>query len=540
MENMRRRYGLFVAIVSAIIVPIVFLGIIGNNDGKPSSLSLLNSGIQNQNVTTQQIDDTFLRGAVDANSVGKQVSEKIKRHLCGTSLFAESTEFIQEYQIPFACAQPVGIAVDSQDLVWVAATWTGHLLVFDPTSERFVKFIEIPNWKTKFDFGSMVWGMEFDGSGNLWFADQVNNAIWRYFVEPERFEMYKVPTAGSYPSQIDFDSRGRVWFSEIFGKRLGVVDPDLAEDNSTKGITEYVIPEADFETMGPVTLSSKNNNTVWFTTITFPEGGKIARFNMDSKEFAFYELPKEAGVPVGIVVDKDSRLWVNDHASNLFFMFDPASEDFAKYSTSLPTSRENTTTLPYWNLIRDNRVWFNEHEGNAIAYLDIENLTLVEYQIPTKGEVWGNTSNPLKFDLDSRGSAWFTEWTENKIGMLDSEKSGNLPLWLSVSKDTVELDTVSLKGDELEILVHSNRSELDKPVRMTIASSISHSGRLWNFTGDFSENEFNFVKGRDNATHAINLSLKPSKELEPGNYTLTIGARYDSVTYNKIVNLQVR
>ena len=538
---MRRRYGLFVAIVSAIIVPIVLLGIIGNNDGKPSFLSLLNSGgIQNQNDTTQQIDDTFLRGAVDANSVGKQVSEKIKRHLCGSSLFAESTEFIQEYQIPFACAQPVGIAVDSQDLVWVAATWTGHLLVFDPTSERFVKFIEIPNWKTKFDFGSMVWGMEFDGTGNLWFADQVNNAIWRYFVEQERFEMYKVPTAGSYPSQIDFDSRGRVWFSEIFGKRLGVVDPDLAEDNSTKGITEYAIPEADFETMGPVTLSSKNNNTVWFTTITFPEGGKIARFDMDSKEFAFYELPKEAGVPVGIVEDKDSRLWVNDHASNLFFMFDPASEDFAKYSTSLPTSRENTTTLPYWNLIRDNRVWFNEHEGNAIAYFDIENLTLVEYQIPTKGEVWGNTSNPLKFDLDSRGSAWFTEWTENKIGMLDSEKSGKLPLWLSVSKDTVELDTISLKGDELEILVHSNGSELDKPVRMTIASSISHSGILWNLTGDFSENEFNFVKGRDNATHAINLSLKPSKELEPGNYTLTIGARYDSVTYNKIVNLQVK
>ncbi len=63
----------------------------------------------------------------------------------------------------------------------------------------------------------MVWGMEFDNSGNLWFTDQVNNAIWRYFVDEERFGMYKVPTAGSYPSQIDFDSRGRVWFSEILG-----------------------------------------------------------------------------------------------------------------------------------------------------------------------------------------------------------------------------------------------------------------------------------------------------------------------------------
>jgi virginiamycin B lyase len=533
------KYGLLVAIVSVIIIPIIFFGIIGNNDGK-FFLPMLNN--PNQKESTRQIeDDTFLRGAVDVNSEGKQISEKNMRHLCGSSLLPKSTEFIQEYQIPFVCAQPVGIAIDSQDKVWVAATWTGHLLVFDPVSKSFAEFIQIPGWKTKFQFGSMVWGIEFDKNGDLWFSDQVNNAIWRYFVKEERFEMYEVPTGGSYPSQIDFDSQGRVWFSEIFGKKLGVLDPALAENNSTKGITEYEINQVDFETMGPLTVSSNNNNTVWFTTVTFPEGGKIARFDMDSKEFAFYELPKEAGVPVGIVEDKDSRLWVNDHASNLFFMFDPAKQDFAKYSTSLPTSRENTTTLPYWNMIMGDRLWFNEHEGNAIAYFDIDNSTLVEYQIPTRGEVWGNTSNPLKFDLDSRGSAWFTEWTENKIGVLDSEKSGNVPLWLSVSKDTVKLDTASLKSDELEILVHSNRSELDKPVKMTIASSISHSGRLWNFTGDFSENEYYFVKGRsEDPTHAISLSLQPSKELKPGNYTLTIGARYDNMTYNKIVNLQVK
>jgi hypothetical protein len=45
---------------------------------------------------------------------------------------------------------------------------------------------------------------------------------------------------------------------------------------------------------------------------------------------------------------------------------------------------------------------------------------------------------------------------------------GKFPLWLSVSKDTVKLDPASLKGDEWEILVHSNVNELDKPVKMTI------------------------------------------------------------------------
>jgi hypothetical protein len=107
-------------------------------------------------------------------------------------------------------------------------------------------------------------------------------------------------------------------------------------------------------------------------------------------------------------------------------------------------------------------------------------------------------------------------------------KSWGNSLYGSVSKDTVKLDPASLK-------------ELDKPVKMTIASSVSHSGRLWNFISDFSEDEFYFVKGRgEDLTHATILSLQPSKELEPGNYTLTIGARYDNMTYNKIVNLQVK
>lgn len=114
--------------------------------------------------------------------------------------------------------------------------------------------------------------------------------------------------------------------------------------------------------------------------------------------------------------------------------FDPKTSQITKYSTSFPTSRNDTTTLPYWNIAEYNKIWFNEHEGNAIAYFDTDNSTLVEYQIPTRGVLWGNTSNPLKFALDERGSVWFTEWSENKFGVLQSSEITDLPLWLTVSK----------------------------------------------------------------------------------------------------------
>jgi hypothetical protein len=82
----------------------------------------------------------------------------------------------------------------------------GHLIVFNLKNNYFSEFIEIPNWKTKGIFGSMVGEMNFDKYGNLGFTDQVNNAVWRYFVSQKKFEMYKVPTIRAYPAFIELDS----------------------------------------------------------------------------------------------------------------------------------------------------------------------------------------------------------------------------------------------------------------------------------------------------------------------------------------------
>ncbi len=106
--------------------------------------------------------------------------------MCGSS-FEKISDYTVEYSVPYPCSQPVGIAIDKNDSAWIAAAWMGHLIVFDPKKDYFSKFIEIPNWKTKGIFGSMVWGMDFDKFGNLWFTDQVNNAIWRYFVSEKKF-----------------------------------------------------------------------------------------------------------------------------------------------------------------------------------------------------------------------------------------------------------------------------------------------------------------------------------------------------------------
>jgi virginiamycin B lyase len=517
-----------------------------------------NSLSPNSNNDVTDPKDYYLRGEAALNDTaygeGKQLSVKNERYLCGTP-FPSSTHYMEEYHIPLTCSQPVGITVDRNNKIWFVATWSGYLVAFDPDLLQFVDFIEIPNWKTKGTFGSMVWGIEFDKEGNLWFTDQVNDAIWRYFVSEKRFEMYKVPAIGGYPQGITFDSQGKVWFSEIFGKRIGVLDPDKVVDNTTQGIVEYPFNEIKYE--GPVLISKNYNDTIWFTAVTYPEGGNVVSFNTTNENFTVYDLPEGSGVPIGVAEDNDGILWINDHATNLFFKFDPKTSQITKYSTSLPTSRNDTTTLPYWNIAKDNKIWFNEHEGNAIAYFDTENSTLIEYQIPTRGILWGNTSNPLKFTIDKEGSVWFTEWSENKIGVLHSSKITDLPLWLTVSKNRITLDTSSGKGEKLGIHIYPNSTFFreqkeniqvtpEDQIKITTATSITPSGKLWNITTTL-DNDSVHLDNRsiglnmnyDNSPFPIEMEVKPIKGLVPGNYTLTVGARYGSISYSKIIDLVV-
>jgi streptogramin lyase len=158
--------------------------------------------------------------------------------------------------------------------------------------------------------------------------------------------MYMVPTTGSYPQGLSIDDKGMVWFSEIFGKRIGVLDPSKVIDNTTRGITEFALEDIEFETLGPGLIRNSYNNTIWFTAVTYPEGGNVVGFDVINKNFTVFDLPEGTGVPVGIAEDEDGVLWINDHATNLFFRFDPKTSIVKKIR---PLLLQVEMTLPLFH-----------------------------------------------------------------------------------------------------------------------------------------------------------------------------------------------
>lgn len=77
----------------------------------------------------------------------------------------------------------------------------------------------------------------------------------------------------------------------------------------------------------------------------------------------------------------------------------------------------------------------------------------------------------------------------------DSDKAKNLPLWISVPANSTSINLDKEKdrdGKSIKIFVYPNRSNLDveikgEPVQMTVAGTISYTGKLWNLTGQFSK-----------------------------------------------------
>lgn len=105
------------------------------------------------------------------------------------------------------------------------------------------------------DVGRFVTGMAFDRQGNLWLAAPEKNAIVKLASGEGTF--YPVPTANAFPHRVFVDPRGRIWFTEWNGHRIGVLSRSGA-------IKEYALPA---EEESPLTLAFAGDGTVWFSAL---------------------------------------------------------------------------------------------------------------------------------------------------------------------------------------------------------------------------------------------------------------------------------
>ncbi|HEU5446659.1 MAG TPA: hypothetical protein VFU67_05905 [Nitrososphaeraceae archaeon] len=490
------------------------------------------------------------------NASKNQAILRFQTQFCGMNSTQHSNSFISEYSLPQKCEMPLGILADN-DSIWYVSSKLGHLgklNIKDNNSQEFT----IPVWdsRSKPTDISQTWDVKSDSKGNIWFTDEKQNGIWRYAQDSNSFSFFPVPERPSgfgtiYPVSIVFND-DEIYFAGIRSKSLWFANVSDLKNNSSEGISNISLPLSSFKGIDPDLVSTgsieidRDRNVLWISMLAFGVKGQLFKFDLSSRTFTPFDLPQHLDSPVGISIDEEGNPWITDHGTSIFFMVNSTDGKVTEFSTS-PLSRISANipkefgyTLPYWiKMDTTGNLWFNEHVGNKIARFNTTDGTLVEYWIPTQNNLWApcapnesscGISNALQFSIGKNNQIWFSEWTENKLGMLNGSK---LPSFVVGTSSPAEYNVK--RGETVEIpLSISAKDKVN--LKMIASSTFTSTGNFGNSSNSFSQDSFSMNPGE---TKNVTFLVTPSDELAKGDYTIMIGAENEEISYLDSIKVHI-
>ena len=467
---------------------------------------------------------------------------------------AKSNTYVTEYKIPTLCTQPLAIKVTPDGNVWFVESNTGNIAKFNPLSEQFTEF-ENQYWPE--NGRTMSWGMDYSPDGKLWYTDGAYDSIWKFDTILETYSgaAYPASVSGSLPQKLEIDG-SNVFVNDFTGGKITIFDLAQSMDDVTYTSILNPIPQAF---TGDITIDSENN--LWYTNWVVDSTGFLVKLNLEDYQnevsiddtettleeyIEVFDFPNDLNTANGLSVDQNGDVWIVDTSSSFFFRFNPITEEFTKYVTTVPplSTYGNATGVikspvsrPYW-IDTDNfgNLVFNEQTSNQIAVLDVQKESLVEYMIPSKNPNWADCdlesnlncgiSQIFGFDVID-GAVWFTEWAENNIGVVDITKS--LPFKIDTDKELLILK----KGESGQITLTITYENISDSINSEIKTSHTASTTT-NFTDLLISSSRDTVQGN---SEDVTLTIHASQTSLAGNYKALLGIGNNEVTISQYVDV---
>ena len=460
-----------------------------------------------------------------------------ERDIHNESVMAFDTPYIKEYSLPNGTG-PNAILVDNSGMVWTVGSTLHMLFKFDPKKELVYSYpIQARSMDREPDRPLMSWTMLQDKDGFIWFSRLGENKIWRFDPISEKFIAFH-SSAGAFQMKLDNDT-GKIWFVTLAGNTVGVIQKDAKSD-------QYKITEFDVKNdNSPTSLFVKNNHG-WITQFkindTRKSAGEIMEFYADSDKNIFNvlgKIPEHVYLPTDIVDDGNDSIWFTEHGTSTIGKYQINSSDFKRFATS--SNQYQAKTLPFWirTSLDGNGLWFNEHEGRRISYLDKKNMTLIEFEIPSR-PLGGEAVYPFNIALDptNNNRLWFSEWNTDKIGMVD--RSVNIPFDISTSTRKIVEHENSLENKSmLDVVTKKSSSWSANGFNMVYLNATTAPDPLTGYTNmtmEFSPSILDLTKMDKTASAILYVNKNPD---EAFNSTLIISASNGIVTKSIFVDLDV-
>jgi virginiamycin B lyase len=237
-------------------------------------------------------------------------------------------------------------------------------------------------------------------NGDMWITQASEDALAHLDVRTHAFTYYPLPKIGddqgSYPHTLRFDDAGRIWFTLTKSNHVGLFDP------ASSTFAYYRLPEADAAEVGlsiPVAYGCDTapDGGVWWSQLF---GRRIGRLDPVTGTMRVWKPPFFG--PRRLHADADGIVWVPGYASGVLGRFDPATERWKVYD--LPTGRHGppgfgTSETPY--ALNTNRrtdeVWVTGSNSDTLLRFDPARERFTAFPLPTQGSF----TREIEFDPDN-------------------------------------------------------------------------------------------------------------------------------------------
>ncbi len=443
---------------------------------------------------------------------------------------------------------PNGVLVDRNGLVWTSGSFSHTLLRLDPKGGTLESY-PIPEDKHG---QAMVWSMVEDNDGFIWFSQFGGNPLWRFDPSTEKFQIFHTSLP---PFQMKVDNKtGNIWYTTLTGNTIGVIQKTKSQ--GLYKITEF--PLGENTTPSGLFLE---DGYIWVAELG---KGKIAKYvaiknenNLVINVGKILEIPQSDdrfASPTDVLVPNNQTIWVTEHVPSTISEYGLESKVWkrftpAQYNYSIPT-------LPFWmrESLDHKGIWFNEHQGNRIAFLNITDHELTEFEIPNNSlpdpspymlnnivsrqnlmdqKAYYEQVFTLNLSLDPLNSnrLWFSQWNNDKLGVVD--RSTSVPF--DIKSDSIRVvlsgNNTIQENASVNVKIYGN-----KVLFLKASSSMEPNGEFAKISVNFTKDFIDFSKESSPALTKLELQNNGAK---PGNYTLGISATDGAVTKTIFMDLIV-
>ena len=134
------------------------------------------------------------------------------------------TGIINDYAIPSASSNPLGIVAGTNGLEWFTESGANNIASINTTTQAITEYpVTTQNASPA--------GIAVDNTGNIWFTEQAGNNIGEINTTTHVIAEFPIPTDGAEPEAITVGPNGSLWFTETGGNKIGEINPSHRPDH---------------------------------------------------------------------------------------------------------------------------------------------------------------------------------------------------------------------------------------------------------------------------------------------------------------------